>query len=141
MHQTGRGRVHDARPVNENRIGSMRGDSEVRLIIERIAFVVVPERREDLRRAFSSLLGPTCVEPGCISCHLYQEVGNLDRFCLETRWKTDQELIRHLRSEHYRNVLILLEASSEPPLIEFHAVLETQGLELIRAVRQERYAT
>jgi quinol monooxygenase YgiN len=120
---------------------SMRRDSEVRLIIERIAFLVAPERREDLRRAFSSLLGPTCVEPGCISCHLYQEVGNLDRFCLETRWKTDQELIRHLRSEHYRNVLILLEASSEPPLIEFHAVLETQGLELIRAVRQERYAT
>jgi quinol monooxygenase YgiN len=111
------------------------------MILERIVVLVAPERREDLRRAFSSLLGPTRVEPGCISCHLYQEAGNLNRFCLETRWKTDQELIRHLRSEQYRNLLILLEVSSEPPLIEFHDVVETKGLELVLAVRQERYAT
>src|SRR5580700_1265574 len=111
------------------------------MVIERIAILVAPEKREDLRRAFSSLLGPTGVEPGCISCDLFQEAGNLNRFCLETRWKSDQELIRHLRSEQYRNLLILLEVSSEPPLIEFHDVVETKGLELVRAVRQERYAT
>jgi quinol monooxygenase YgiN len=108
------------------------------MIIERIAVLVASERREDLRRAFSALLGPTCVEPGCIRCDLYQEAGNPNRFCLETRWKTDQELIRHLRSEQYRNLLILLELSSEPPQIEFHDVAETKGLELIHAVRQER---
>ena len=111
------------------------------MIIEKIAVVVDPQRREDLRRAFSSLLGPTCVEPGCISCDLYQEVGNPNRFCLETRWKSDQELIRHLRSEQYRSLLILLELGSEPPQIEFHNVVETKGLEWIHAVRQERLAT
>ena len=111
------------------------------MIIEKIAVLVAPERREDLRRAFSARLGPTCVEPGCIGCDLYQETGNPNRFCLETRWKSDQELIRHLRSEQYRSLLILLELSSEPPLIEFHEVAETRGLELIRAVRQARHAT
>jgi quinol monooxygenase YgiN len=120
---------------------SISRNTRVRVIIERIAVLVAPERREDLRRAFSALLGPTCVEPGCISCDLYQEARDLNRFCLETRWMTDQELIRHLRSEQYRNLLILLELSSEPPLIEFHEVAETRGLELIRAVRQERHAT
>jgi quinol monooxygenase YgiN len=111
------------------------------MIIERIAVLVTPEMREDLRRAFSSLVGPTCVEPGCISCELYQEVGNPNRFCLETRWKTDWELIRHLRSEQYRSLLIFLELSSEPPQIEFHDVVETKGLELIREVRQVRHET
>jgi quinol monooxygenase YgiN len=111
------------------------------MVIERIAILVAPEKREDLRRAFSSLLGPTGVEPGCISCDLFQEAGNLNRFCLETRWKSDQELIRHLRSEQYKSFLILLELSSEPPLIEFHAVVETRGLELVRSVREDISAT
>ncbi|MGC1297852.1 MAG: antibiotic biosynthesis monooxygenase family protein [Alloacidobacterium sp.] len=111
------------------------------MIIEKIGMLAPPERREDLRRAFSSILGPTCVEPGCISCALYQEAGNPNRFCLETRWKTDQELIRHLRSEQYRSLLILLELGSEPPQIEFHEVVETKGLELIHEVRQEGLAT
>jgi quinol monooxygenase YgiN len=111
------------------------------MIIEKIGVLVAPERREDLRRAFSALLGPTCVEPGCISCDLFQEAGNPNRFCLETRWKTDQELIRHLRSEQYRSLLILLELSSEPPQVEFHHVLETKGLELIHAARPEGRVT
>lgn len=111
------------------------------MIIEKIGVLVAPERREDLRRAFSALLGPTCVEPGCISCDLFQEAGNPDRFCLETRWKTDQELIRHLRSEQYRSLLILLELSSERPQIEFHRVVETKGLELIQAARREGRVT
>ena len=111
------------------------------MIIERVAILVAPEKREDLRRAFSSLLGPTGVEPGCIGCHLYQEAGTVNRFCLETRWETDQELIKHLRSEQYKNFLILLELSAEPPLIEFHDVVETKGLELVRSVRQDSCPT
>src|SRR5581483_1062386 len=107
----------------------------VTMIIERIAVLVAPEKREDLRRAFSSLLEPTCVEPGCICCDLYQESGNQNRFCLETRWKSEPELVRHLRSEKYRDLLMLLELGSEPPLVEFHAVAETKGLDLVRAVR------
>jgi len=111
------------------------------MIIERIAVLVAPEKREDVRRAFTLLVEPTCVEPGCISCDLYQETGNLNRFCLETRWSTDQELARHLRSEQYRNLLKLLELSSQPPLVEFHNVTETKGLELVRSLRTERYTT
>ena len=106
------------------------------MIIERIAVLVAPEKREDLRRAFSSLVGPTGVEPGCIGCDLYLEAANLNRFCLETRWESDQALVTHLASEQYRNLLVLLELSKEPPLIEFHEVVETKGLELVHSVRR-----
>lgn len=107
------------------------------MIIETITMLVVPEWREDLRRAFSSRLGPISVEPGCIRCKLYQDAGDPNRFCLETRWKTNEELVRHLRSEEYRNLLILLESSKEPPVIEFHDVAETRGLEFVEIVRQD----
>lgn len=99
--------------------------------------LVAPELREDLRRAFSARLGPISVEPGCISCKLYLDAGDLNQFCLETRWRTEEELVRHLRSEEYRNLLILLESSKERPVIEFHDVVETRGLEFVEIVRQD----
>ena len=111
------------------------------MIIERIAILTANGNREEVRHAFSSFLGPTSVEPGCISCDLYQGAGNPNRISLETRWRTEQELIKHLRSDQFRNLLILLELSTEPPLIEFHKVVETKGLELVRSVREDTGAT
>lgn len=107
------------------------------MIIERIAILVAPERLEDLRRAFSSRLGPTSVEPGCISCDLYLDAQNPNRFCLESRWKTNQELVRHIRSEEYKHLLILLETAKEAPVIEFHDVVKTKGLEFVERLRQD----
>ena len=120
---------------------SIRRKIGVRMIIEKIAILVAPEKREDLRRALGSLVEPTRVEPGCISCDLYCDAGNQNRFCFETRWESEQELIRHIRSDRYRNLLILLELSSEPPSVEFHDVVQTKGMEFIRSVREERFAT
>jgi quinol monooxygenase YgiN len=120
---------------------SIRRKIRVRMIIEKIVILVAPEKREDLRRALASLLEPTRVEPGCIGCDLYCDAGNRNRFCFETRWESEQELIRHIRADRYRNLLILLELSSESPLVEFHDVVETRGLEFIRSVREKRCAT
>jgi hypothetical protein len=44
-------------------------------------------------------------------------------------------LLRHLRSEHYKRLLALMDLGSEPPLVEFHTVTETKGLDLIERTR------
>jgi quinol monooxygenase YgiN len=107
------------------------------MIIERVGIAVSPEKREDLRRALASLVEPISVEPGCLNCELYQLADNINRFSFEARWKTDRELVRHLRSELYRNLLMIIELGKEPPVIEFHEVAATKGLEFIQAVRRE----
>jgi len=44
-------------------------------------------------------------------------------------------LLRHLRSEHYKRLLILMDLGSDPPLVQFHIVAETKGLDLIEYAR------
>lgn len=106
------------------------------MIIERVGIGVTPGKREELRRSLASLVGPTSVEAGCIGCELFQEVGNPDKFCLEARWSSKHDLMKHLRSDPYKSLLILMELGNEPPTIEFHSVVETRGLDLIESVRR-----
>lgn len=105
------------------------------MIIESVRIVVTPTKREQLRRALAAWAGPTAVESGCISCRILQDSSDLDAFCYEAQWKSRDDLFRHLRSEHYRRLLILMDIGSEPPLVEFHTVAETRGLDFIEFAR------
>lgn len=107
------------------------------MVIESVGIVAAKGRCEELRRALSAQVGPTQVEPGCIRCQLYQETENASAFRFESHWKTRDDLISHMRSEPYRSLLSLMELSVEPPAIEFHTVTETQGLELVRVIREK----
>jgi quinol monooxygenase YgiN len=98
---------------------------------------VRPTKREQFRRALAAWAGPTAVENGCISCRILQDGSELDAFCYEAQWKSQDDLLRHLRSEHYKCLLLLMELGSEAPLVEFHTVAETKGLDLIEYARSE----
>ena len=43
--------------------------------------------------------------------------------------------LRHLRPDHYKRLLGLMELGTGPPLVEFHTVSETKGLDLIERTR------
>ena len=105
------------------------------MIIESICIVVTQRDREQVRRALAAWAGPAEVEPGCISCRILQEGPDPHAFFYEARWKTQEDLLRHLRSEHYKRLLALLDLGSEPPVVEFHTVTETKGLDLIEQTR------
>jgi hypothetical protein len=70
-----------------------------------------------------------------MSCRILQEGSEAQAFRYEAHWRTQDDLLRHLRSEHYKRLLILMDFGSEPPLIEFHTVSETKGLDLIENAR------
>ncbi len=110
------------------------------MIIESLCMVARRERREELQAGLSFLLGPMRVESGCISCHLYLDVTNPNAFHFECLWKTEADFVRHLRTENYRQFLILTELGAEPPSIQFHTVSATRGLEWVRATRQQESA-
>jgi quinol monooxygenase YgiN len=105
------------------------------LIIESIRIAVAPMNREQLRRALAAWSGPTGVESGCISCRILQEESNPLAFCYLAHWKSRDDLMRHLRTDHYKRLLALLDLGAEPPLVEFHTVSETSGLDLIHHAR------
>lgn len=108
------------------------------MIIEIVRIAVAPTKREQLRRDLTAWVGPTEVEPGCLNCRILQEGSGRQAFCYEAQWKSEDDLSRHLRSDHYKRLLILMELGSEPPLVEFHTVAETKGLDFIERTRTSR---
>lgn len=106
------------------------------MIIESLGLVAPRDKSKELQTALSYLLGPTRMESGCLACHLYQDVSNPNCYRFECLWETEADFIRHLRSNIYRQVLILMELSAEPPSVQFHTISGTHGLELVHATRQ-----
>jgi quinol monooxygenase YgiN len=76
-----------------------------------------------------------------MSCRILQDDSDQHAFCYEAQWKTQGDLVRHLRSEHYKRLLVLMDLGDKPPQIEFHTVAETKGLDLIERVRNSPSST
>ncbi len=104
------------------------------MVIAGVSIRVLAEKSEELRRALCSLLGPTSAQAGCISCEVYRGTTD-DSLRLESRWKTQGDLVRHIRSETYRRLLFIMELSAEKPTVEFLTVVGQNSWELIQETR------
>ena len=78
-----------------------------------------------------SLIEPTRVETGCISCGLYKDLHDPSIIVWLEEWKTQHDLERHLRSRQYKKVLAAFDMSSSQPVMQFNTVVETKGMQLI----------
>ena len=75
------------------------------------------------------------LEPGCLACNVYEDVRDRRVIMLEEVWRCAKEMERHLQSEQYRNVLLLMEMALEPPEVNFNEVSRTTGVETIEKAR------
>ncbi len=78
-----------------------------------------------------SLIGPTRVETGCLSCHLYQDVNDARSVIWMEQWRSQDDLNRHVRTQKYKTILAALDMSDAQPEISFDTVVETKGMQLI----------
>ena len=78
-----------------------------------------------------SLIGPTRVETGCLSCHLYQDVNDERAVIWMEQWRSQDDLNRHVRTQKYKTILAALDMSDAQPEISFDTVVETKGMQLI----------
>lgn len=53
---------------------------------------------------------------------------------LEELWNDKEDLNRHLRSDEYRKLLMLMETAYGPPEIRFHTIVDTTGIETIKKI-------
>jgi quinol monooxygenase YgiN len=106
------------------------------LFLLRVVFASKKQQEEALK-ILRLLTGPTQVQPGCLTCEVFQQEPTQQplRLCLLEKWETQERLERHIRSEQFRKVLAVMDLANEPPEIEFNTVSQTQGMELIQALR------
>jgi len=106
------------------------------MILVTLRMKVRAEKRDEFLRAMRSMLEPTAVEPGCLSCRFYQDTENTNAFTFVEEWESQADLERHLRTDTFRMLLFLMDLLTEPPEIKFNAVSSTAGMEAIKAARE-----
>ena len=93
-----------------------------------------------MAEALRSLMRGTRLEPGCLDCRVWTTVDEEDQTSsnvhYEERWRTETAMEARVRSEAFTKVLEVLEASTEPPQVEFDFVSRHQGLEYVEAIRR-----
>lgn len=94
-----------------------------------------PERVTEAVAILSSIVERIRATPGCMGCSVYHEVGNSRLVVFEEHWKNNADMHRHLRSEEYQKILMVMEMADTTPEIRFETVSGLGGVEIIEEAR------
>ncbi len=105
------------------------------MIIVTFRMKVLGRRRKDFLDSGRLMLGPTRVQPGCISCDFYQDLNDLDTVLYIEEWQSRENLEHHIKSDSYRIILSLMDNCVEPPEIKLSTISNVEGFETIVNIR------
>ncbi|MBW1848535.1 MAG: antibiotic biosynthesis monooxygenase [Deltaproteobacteria bacterium] len=105
------------------------------MVIFTLRLEVAPNDRLNILKAIHAIIGPTAVLKGCLHCGLYSNSQNDDELILLEKWKSQQDLERHIRSDDFHKILTVMEAAKKKPEISFYSVASKAGLELVKKIR------
>ena len=103
-----------------------------------ITMTIPPQKSGEALRIFKSITEQCLDEPGCLSCHIYGDLQEKNVFMLKEVWRSEEDLDLHLRSDEYRNLLLILEMALEQPEIRFDTISRSTGIETIEKARNHR---
>jgi quinol monooxygenase YgiN len=100
-----------------------------------LRMVLHPEKQGEVLRILNPMAERIRLEPGCLACNIYQDVRDARVIMLEQIWRSEPDMGRHLRSDQYRNILLVMEMALEPPEVSFKTVTDSTGFETIQKAR------
>jgi quinol monooxygenase YgiN len=100
-----------------------------------IRMIIPAKKRKEALIILSSLIEQTRLEEGCISCRLYHDAQEQRALLLEEIWTSKKDLERHLRSDKFLAVLLVVEMAIESPEIRFDVISHSTGIDAIEKVR------
>jgi quinol monooxygenase YgiN len=114
--------------VEDQHEAKRRIDASIRIIIP-------AKKRKEALIILSSLIEQTKLEGGCISCRLYRDVQDERALMLEEIWTGEKDLERHLRSDKFLAVLLVVEMATEFPEVRFDLISHSTGIDTIEKAR------
>ena len=116
--------------------GSMLFVKGVREMIQLCIRITVPAAaQQDVLDTCHSVIGPSQVKTGCVGCWMYQDTSDPNTLFYLEEWERQEDFERHVRSEHHRTILSLMDASSRKPQLQINVIAERSGIEYIASVR------
>ena len=105
-----------------------------------IRLLIPTDKRHEAFMILNSVIEPIRNEEGCISCRLYQDLQEEGALMVEEIWSSQSDLERHLRTDTFHTVLLVVEMAVEYPEIRFIAVAHTTGMETIQRLRTQPHS-
>ena len=105
------------------------------MVLVILRLTVTPERRGDVLQAIRSTRNRTRATPGCLDCSSYTNADEAQRILYVEEWASEDALARHLRTDCWKGLLAVMEASAEPPDLRFIWSDRTSGLEYLEESR------
>ena len=101
------------------------------MILAIIRMKVLSEKRMELSQTIASLIGSIRMEKGCNRCDFYQSIEDENELLLLEEWDTQENLMTHLKSEHFKVLRGAMNLLKEPYERMFHTVFHPGGVEKI----------
>ena len=105
------------------------------MILATLRMTLPSQKLGEALQILRSMAEQVKVWPGCLSCRVYADLEEDDVLMLEGMWRSEAELEGHLRSDEYRNVLLVMEMAVREPEIRFDTISGSTGLETVQRVR------
>jgi quinol monooxygenase YgiN len=108
---------------------------EKQMIQATIRMTIPPKKSGEALKILRSVVELCKDNPGCLSCHIYGDLQEKNILMLEQAWRSEEDLNLHLRSDEYRNLLLVLEMAITQPEIRFDTISSSTGIETIEKAR------
>ena len=105
------------------------------MILLNIELTPIHGKRDEIIELLQFSIDRLKTKPGCLSSGVYEACDEKRTILYVERWRSEEELNRHIQSNLYLVVLNVLDLAAEPPDIRFNAVSGTKSMELIMALR------
>ena len=105
------------------------------MILATIRMTIPSKKSGEALKILRSVVELCRDDPGCLSSHIYKDLQEEDVLMLEEVWRSEEDLVLHLRSNKYRNLLLVLEMARKQPEIRFDTISSSTGIETIEKAR------
>jgi quinol monooxygenase YgiN len=105
------------------------------MVLATVRVMIPPQKRDEALKILKSAAVQCGVTPSCLSCHIYSDVQEANLLVFEERWRSQEDLERHLRSDEYYKVLLVMEMALKQPDIRFDTISGSTGIETVEKAR------
>jgi quinol monooxygenase YgiN len=105
------------------------------MMLATIRMTIPAKKRGEALKILKSIAGHCKIYPGCLGCHIYEDVQEDNVLVYEEMWRSEEDLDRRLRSAEYRTMLLVMEMALKHPEVRFNTVSTSTGMEMIEKAR------
>ena len=105
------------------------------MVLATTRMMIPPKKRNEALNILRSMAKRCKNHSGCLGCHIYEDAQEDNVLMFEEVWRSEEDLERHLRSEEYRDLLLVMEMALKHPEVRFNTVSTSTGIETIEKAR------